>query len=235
MSDTPYQDLLAAYSQPGCPICRLENKAIDYYLQTALREKLNDQTIRQEIKDSFGFCREHTWRMRSLGSGKTMAATLGYHDTLLAAVQALQHADLTPPRIRKSWFQKKRPDAPIVRFDRVVQALTPAKRCPACRIAEGFSRSTLSMLVKFLTDPQLSGVMAGSDGLCLPHLRTAFELVQDEEACRRLISTSMERYEAVRRELLDVFRQFEQRKITKTTEKEDETWVKVINAVSGQR
>ena len=233
--DTLYQDLLTACSQPGCPVCRLENSAIDNYLQTALREKLNDQTIRQDIKDSLGFCREHSWRMRSLGLGKTMAATLGYHDVLLAVVQQLQRVDLAPRQPKRSLSLRKRVHAPGGRFETIVKALTPPKSCPACRIGEDYSRSILGTLADSIQDQTVSNAFVSSDGLCLPHLRQAFALIEDEETCKTFLTLNIERFEGLRREVIAIFRKIEQRDKKSTSQDDDETWQKVINAVNGER
>jgi hypothetical protein len=235
MPDTLYKDLLAACKQPGCPVCRMENSAVDFYLQTALREKANDLLIRHDLRESLGFCREHTWRMRNIGLGKTMAATLGYHVVLLFAVQQLQNVDFTPKPAKRAHLFRKCDQRPIIEFETVVHALTPRQRCPVCLLSENFTRSALRALAESLQELAMSKAFTTSDGLCLPHLRQAFEQVEDEETCKTLISLNVERFDTLRRELVEVTRQIEKRSDRKTTQVDEGTWRKVINAVNGER
>ena len=63
MVDTIHSDLLEAFKKPGCPVCLLEQRAVEAYMQAAFREKDIDLTVRKDIRDSLGLCREHTRRL----------------------------------------------------------------------------------------------------------------------------------------------------------------------------
>lgn len=234
MSELLHKDLLTALKEPGCPVCRLENAAVDRYLQTVLGESSHDLSIRHERKDSLGFCREHTWRLKTLGIGNTPATTLGYHDVLLAAAQALQNADHKSHVPKRRLFLRKRDQTPM-RYAAIVKALTPVKGCPACRLAARYSRVVLQELTGPLLESGISGNLKASDGLCLHHLRQAFEVVEDVDNCKMLIVIHLDHYETRRRELVEVIRELEQREEHQVSRKIDTTWRKVISAVNGDR
>lgn len=76
--------------------------------------------------------------------------------------------------------------------------------------------------------------LASSDGLCLPHLRQAFAQVQDLDTYKVLLSMSVDRFEALRRDLVEEIRQIENRKGGQVSQTVVETWQKVISAIAGE-
>jgi hypothetical protein len=233
MPDTIHADLLKACKRPGCPVCLLEQRAVDAYMQTAFREKENNQGVRQDIRNSLGLCREHTRRMLSLGLNKTISAAVGYHDVLLAVVQQLQKVTLQPTPSKRSVFSRKR-IKPAAVFDTVVQALSPSLPCPACRMSVKFTHNVLEGLTMSLQENTMQKALTLSDGLCLPHLRQAFAQIQDLEPCKVLLSMSVDRFEALRRDLVEEIRQIENRKGGQGSQTVVETWQKVISAIAGE-
>jgi hypothetical protein len=233
MLDTIHTDLLNACKRPGCPVCLLEKCAVDAYLQTVFREKENNLVVRNDIRDSLGLCREHTRRMLDLRLNKTISAAVGYHDVLLAVVQQLQIAPLQPKPFRQSLFSRKRPK-PVAEFETVVQALSPRLPCPVCRISGNFTRNMLEILVVSLQEDTMQKALASSNGLCLPHLRQAFTQIQELGTCQVLLSLSIERFEALRRDLIEEIRQIENRKGGQGSLTESETWQKVVSAIAGE-
>jgi len=233
MPDTIHADLLKACKRPGCPVCLLEIRAVDAYMQTAFREKVNDQAVRQDIRNSLGLCREHTRRMLSLRLEKTISAATGYHDALLAVVQQLQKVTLQPTPSKRSVFSRKRVK-PAAEFETVVQALSPSLPCPACRMSENFTHNVLEGLTMSFQEDTMRKALVSSDGLCLPHLRQAFAQVQDLDTCKVLLSMSVDRFEALRRDLVEEIRQIENRKRGQDSQTVVETWQKVISAIAGE-
>jgi hypothetical protein len=233
MLNTIQADLLKVCKQPGCPVCLLEQRAVDAYMQSVFREKENDLAVRKVIRDSLGLCREHTRRMLDLRLNKTISATVGYHDVLLAVVQQLQNVTLQPQPPRRSLFHRK-PVKPVIKFETVVQALSPRLPCPVCRMSENFTLNMLNELTTSLHKDLMHKALASSDGLCLPHLRKAFAQIQDLDTCQVLLSMSIELFEALRRDLIEEIRQIENRKDEKGSQTQAETWQKVVSAIVGE-
>jgi hypothetical protein len=173
--------------------------------------------------------------MLNLGLKNTIAAAIGYHDVLLTMVQQLQHVDLALQPPKRFLSLKKRTPKPFVKFEAVVNALTPHQRCPACRLGENFSRSVLRTLIDSLREQDMHRALASSGGLCLPHLRQLFEQVQDAETCKELIIMNVDRVEALRRKLSELIRKIEQRKDLKISQDEKDTWKVVIGTITGER
>jgi hypothetical protein len=233
MLDPIHTDFMEACKQHGCPVCLLEHRAVDAYMKFAFREKENNMVVRNDIRASLGLCREHTRRMLDLRLNKTISAAAGYHDVLLAVVQQLKVVPLQPKPSRRSLFSRKRVEAPA-EFESVVQALTPSQPCPACRMSGNFTRNLLDVLSASLQEAAMQKALASSDGLCLPHLRQSFAQVQNLDTCKVLLSLSVDRFETLRRDLVEEIQQIENRKGGNGSQSEEETWQKVISAIAGE-
>lgn len=233
MLATINMDLLQACRQPGCPVCFLEQHAVGAYMQTVFREKENNLAVRNDIRDSLGLCREHTRRMLALRLNKSISATAAYHNVLLPVIQQLNQVLLQPKSFKRSLFSRKRQE-PVSKFKNVIQALSPGLPCPVCRISENFTRNVLVILTGSLLEETMQKAMASSSGLCLPHLRQAFAQIQDLDACQVLLSQSIERYETLRRSLVDQIRLIENPKDGKGSQTETKTWQEVISAIVGE-
>src|SRR5665647_2907676 len=55
-----FTELLDAFKKDGCPICRLNHLNVDLYFSSILYECVNDPEVRKKLRDSLGYCREHS-------------------------------------------------------------------------------------------------------------------------------------------------------------------------------
>jgi hypothetical protein len=233
MLDNLNSDLLKACKQPGCPVCFLEQRAVDAYMQNVFRDKENNQIVRNDIRDSLGLCREHTRRMLDLRLNKTISAAAGYHNVFLSVIQHLNVVPLQPKPVRRPLFSRKHPQ-PASKFENVIQALSPNLPCPVCRMSGIFTHNVLEILIGSLKENTMQKALGSSSGLCLPHLRQAFSQIQDLDSCQVLLSQSIERYEILRRHLVDQIRLIENPKDQKGSPTETKIWQEVVSAISGE-
>jgi hypothetical protein len=70
-------------------------------------------------------------------------------------------------------------------------SLSPSEACRACNVIGKSQTTHLRYLVRQLADPEFRGRYAASDGLCLPHLRSALAAAKDEETARYLVEASV--------------------------------------------
>src|SRR5438093_46701 len=52
-------DLIAAFAQSGCPVCRLTTESVDAYLTAVCYEQVNDLDLREQLRSVGGFWRGH--------------------------------------------------------------------------------------------------------------------------------------------------------------------------------
>jgi nucleotide-binding universal stress UspA family protein len=68
-----YYDLSDALARPGCAVCRLVANAVDRYLRGLLHESVNNPGVRERLRASSGFCREHSWQLQRRGDPLSIA------------------------------------------------------------------------------------------------------------------------------------------------------------------
>jgi hypothetical protein len=90
----PAAQLLEALEQTACPVCTLRQRGEDAFFFTLLWEGVNDAFLRQTIRESLGFCRHHTHKLR-LAVDQPWAGTLGvailYQDLVNTLLTHLRH------------------------------------------------------------------------------------------------------------------------------------------------
>ena len=59
--DFTASDLVAAYQKSGCPICHLQQKAVERYLKDLFGTRFHAPDIRAALRGSKVFCKEHGW------------------------------------------------------------------------------------------------------------------------------------------------------------------------------
>jgi len=170
-------DLKRALGQEGCPICRLQAEAEERYLGHVLWENVNDLATRARFLPSWGYCGRHA---RLLGHLElkdyrdAMGTAIMYESLIqqlknhLGRVQA-EAAQFRAPRRWRIFGE------PWSRAKQVPTPLSPTAECYVCEIGKAGAETVLEGLLEGLTGKEvdLSALYQASDGLCLPHLRSA--------------------------------------------------------------
>ena len=152
-----------ALAQPGCPICRLVERATERYFDGLLWEQVNDPGVRQGLRESLGFCPRHTWELARAEQTRThnvLGLAILLHDTVSELARALEalmagRLDRRPRRVRRT-----RPG--LARYPTA---------CPACRQAAQAQADYLARLMQ----REGQGLLDGGR-LCLEHLGLALTL-----------------------------------------------------------
>lgn len=209
MCATPHlvHAILDACNQPGCPVCRLSQQAVEHYLDGLLYENVNELDLRQYLRRSLGFCNVHSWQL--LEFRDVLGIAIIYHDILGTVLSELPAESSTGEA--QGWLRRLVSKTPPEKTGMAVQALTPRKPCPACQQQISTEKLILTELVGSLKDEKIAGALADSQGLCLPHLRQAIEHVQEESEFNTLLSISRKKLEALRVELGEFIRKSDYR------------------------
>ena len=236
MNDPINTDLLDAFKQPGCPVCRLERNAVDGYLDELFQSNFNDIAVRQSLRESLGLCREHSWQMLNSKFGDDLTFSLIYHDILQSAITVLQSVE-KPPQTPKPIFSmiERFKHNPTEKYKTAVFPLTPQKRCPACEQRNRTARLAPENLGVSLENEAKSKALTSSDGLCLPHLRLAFMQMQDATVYQTLLAISNKKLESLRRELVEIIRENEIQSAKKGFKEMKSTWARIISVIVGER
>ncbi|HET9907220.1 MAG TPA: DUF6062 family protein [Anaerolineales bacterium] len=223
-SSTAYS-LLEACRAPGCPVCRLEQRAVERYLDNKFYESVNSPAWRDELRQSFGFCHEHSW----LAVTERLGDALGFSIISRDLVNSIQR-QLTE-EMSSSASTGRRTSV----LNRILAALTPRKRCPVCEHRDETTRRIISALVEELDQPNMTDALESSDGLCLPHLRLVLEQVKDVSDREALLTIHLDKLESLRAELDEFIRKSEYQAVREGFGSEGNAWQRAVSMIVGAR
>jgi len=229
-------NLLEACREAGCPICRLEQKSVERYLDNQFYENVNSPKWRDRLRASLGFCREHAWLGVNRRLGDALGYSIIYHDIINSILNQMNAGDnlALPSRGRRPLLQQI-PEAARNMITKALTALNPHKRCPVCEHRDETTRTLVSVLVEELKTPEMRDAFQASEGLCLPHLRLSLEHVNDASACETLLAIHREKLERLRAELAEFIRKNDYQAIKEGFGKEGDAWLRAIGVVAGKR
>ena len=225
-------NLLEACIEPGCPVCRLEQRYVERYLDNLFYENVNNPDLRDILRLSMGFCREHAWLAANQSLGDALGFAIIYQDVIGAALERLDKG-VPPPTRRWAGLLKRIPEQVSAMVYKAVFALMPQKRCPACHHRDEMMQVILWSLVEALGQPEMVEALRASDGLCLPHLRLALQDVKDIPACETLLSIHREKLEGLHIELAEFIRKNDYRFMKEGLGKEGDSWLRAVAMMVG--
>jgi len=234
-SSTVY-NLLEACRESGCPICRLEQQSVERYLDNQFYENVNSPKWRDRLRASLGFCHEHAW----LGIDKRLGDALGYsiiyRDIVNSVLTHLEDSNSPAPAShRRASLLRQLPESARNRIEKILNALTPHKRCPVCEQRDEATRTYISVLIKELQRPEMINALQTSHGLCLSHLRLALEQVKGLSASEQLINLHRAKLEGLRAELDKFIRKNDYQAIQEGFGKEGDAWLRTVSMIAGRR
>ena len=223
-SSTAYS-LLEACRAPGCPVCRLEQRAVERYLDNKFYESVNSPAWRDELRQSFGFCHEHSWLAVTGRLGDALGLSIISRELVNSILRQLTE------EISSSASSGRRTSV----LNRILAALTPRKRCPVCEHRDETTRRVLSALVEELGQPSMTDALESSDGLCLPHLKSTLEQVKDLSDREALLTIHLDKLESLRAELDEFIRKSEYQAAREGFGLEGNAWQRAVSMIVGAR
>ena len=203
-----YTAFVEACSQPGCPLCRVEHDAVLRYISGIFYEQVTDYNLRDRLRDSLGFCREHAYFAVDELPGNALGIAIIYQDLIKFAKHHLDD-----PRSGSS----------------------PKRRCPACEQRDLNMMRTLSDLAKHIEDPAMTNALKKSDGLCLFHMRHALKHTRVPSKRALLLSIEHEILGRLSQELAEFVRKNDYRFAKETFGSERDSWRRAVGIVAGAR
>jgi len=201
-----YHDLREAFAEPGCAVCRLVANAVDRYFRTLLHERVNDPGVRERLRASFGFCREHSWQLQRRGD--PLGISILWRDLLTQRVQ--------PENKRRGRTDKRRNQV-----------------CPACEIALEAQHRYLETLLEHLEAGALRDEYVASAGLCMSHLRAA--LRRSPSGARGfLLASESDNLRRLTDELSEIIRKNDYRFRDEPWGQERDAWIRATRKLAGE-
>jgi hypothetical protein len=228
--------MVEACHKSGCPVCRLEQQSVERYLDNQFYENVNSPNWRDGLRASLGFCHEHAWLGINQRLGDALGYSIIYHDLVNSILAALEHGtSAAPAHRRRTSLLRQLPESARNRLERILDALSPHKRCPVCEHRDHATRTLLSALVAELGNPEMLQALTSSDGLCLPHLRSALEHIKDQSASEQLLQIHRGKLESLRIELSEFIRKNDYQAVKERFGKEGDAWLRAVAMLAGRR
>jgi hypothetical protein len=229
-------NLSEACREAGCPVCRLEQQAVERYLDNQFYENVNSPAWRDQLRASLGFCDEHAWLAVNKRLGDALGFSIIYRDIINSVLTQLNDNNKpTHSSRRRTSLMRLLPEQMRNMIEKMLTALTSRKRCPVCERRDETTRSLLSVLVEELETPDMNNALPASDGLCLPHLRLALEHVKESSVLEKLLTIHREKLENLSAELGEFIRKSEFQAIKEGFGKEGDAWLRAVSMIVGSR
>ena len=234
-SSTAYS-LLEACRAPGCPVCRLQQRAVERYLDNKFYESVNSTAWRDELRESLGFCHEHAWLAVNARLGDALGFSIIYHDLINSILKKLNDEESSSPASRGlTSALKQLPEQVRNIIKQSLYALTPRKRCPVCEHRDETTQRVLSVLAEELNQRNMADALESSDGLCLSHLRQTLEHVKDLSVCETLLTIHREKLENLSAELGEFISKSEYQAVKENFGPEGNAWLRAVSMIVGAR
>lgn len=218
--DVLQDDLQQALLKEGCAICRISHRAVARILELVLYDQINEQNVRQAVRDGLGYCNRHAWQMREM-RGSALGLTFLYRDALLQMQEQVSAAS--------------KPDA-RGRFDKVrahiARAFAPRAECFGCQQQRELEGRYLSSFLHVLTDKAFVEKYAASDGLCRLHLQRAVEAAPNVTTLKTLLDTQHTIQQRLLAELNEFIRKNDYRFASEGFGREGDAWIRAVEMMS---
>ena len=237
-------NLERALGKEGCAICRLRQEAEARYLFSFLWEFVNDPGVREHLVNALGFCHAHAWQLQEteqnqFGSG--LGTAIVYEDLMR---HALANIGRLQAKRERSWFTRTRrllgerlaPETGRARRRALPGGLVPREECRVCVTGRSTEQSHLQSLLDHCADTRFREQFRASDGLCLPHLRGALEIAEDDAARAFLMETAQEQVRTLANQLREYIRKhsWDHRDEPKLPE-EQSAWIRAVEFFAGKK
>ena len=233
MNNPVYYELLEAFTQPGCPLCRQIQSAVERSLSHLFYESVTDPDVRRRLRRSMGFCKRHAWLLVDARIGDALGMAIIYHDLVGSLLKHLPQDSLVSNQKNPVRIWRKLASSQKTLLGQVLEILSPRHLCPACEQEESTQRAAVSVLASALNDPAFTEAFKASFGLCLPHLRQVLEEIRDPFALEALLTTSHDKLSALHLELAEIIRKNDYRYRDEAFGPEGDAWKRAVAVVVG--
>ncbi|MFA3783437.1 DUF6062 family protein [Melioribacteraceae bacterium 4301-Me] len=197
-----YFKLIELFEEDGCPICNGNKKEAYNYLDNLLYENVNDNKIRNQLRSSLGFCKEHSQLLIQIND--SLGTAIIYNDLL-------------------SYFGKKLTADHFKTFKK-------KEKCHVCKIVEEETLNNLHLLISYSDDSEFKNAFEKSSGLCAEHLISLLFLCKNKDSMEYFIRFHKEKIEMMRKNLEELIRKNDYRfRKEKITGEEGKSWIKAVN------
>ena len=234
-----YFEIIDACKEPGCPICRLAQRSAQRHLTSLIYDGVNDVPLRATLRDSYGYCHEHAWKLPESGESAPLGIAIVHRDILNTLRTQLCAETFSKERrssLRAAFAGIINPDPTMLKEES--QYLPQKTRCPACERRLEAEHLAFASLLEALDkeDEPMREALASSDGFCIDHLRQSLGFARSPQAFQALVEITTEQLSSLIANLDEFIRKNDHRfRDEKITGEEKESWRRALQRTSGKK
>lgn len=221
-----YYDLIEAFSQAGCAVCRLIKRDVQHHIDATLYEYVTDSGIHDRFRASRGLCAAHGHLL--MGFGNALGIATLYEAVLDKLVSISQEGlGMSPTRTLSRLLSKSNGQA-------LADMLAPEQPCIACETESASNDRYADILGEHIQDEKLQTAYRQSDGLCLPHIRHALAHAKTDDHAKLLLTIQADIWIKLRTELAEFRRKYDFQHVDERMGAEGDSWMRAILRVGGE-
>lgn len=221
-----YYDLLEAFPERGCALCRLLARDKQQYLDLLIFEYTMDIEINANFRAARGLCSAHAAEFMAIQMSATSIAKLygGVIEEALALLDGLIESE--GQRLGGRWRRDRSAGKAAA------EALEPNAPCPCCHSLNVREADYTQIAAESLAEQSFRDAFAASEGFCLPHLERILRSA-DAASARFLMTTQRRMWAQMRADLNMFVAKQDPRFGTPPTNEEARSWRRALEAISG--
>ena len=218
-----YYDLLEAFPQTGCAVCRLVKRDVQRHIDEILYEHVTDTAMYNRFRASRGLCQQHGQLLMGFGNALGIATLYeAVLDKLVTLANESSPMQSLPRLLSKSNMQA------------VADMLAPDQICIACETQSASDDRYADSLGEYIQDEKLQTAYRQSDGLCLSHIRHALARAKTGENAKLLLTIQADIWHKLRTELAEFRRKYDFQHVDEAMGAEGDSWIRAILRVGGE-
>lgn len=218
-------NLIDAFSESGCPVCRLLRSDAERAIDALLYENANDPDSHREFRNGRGLCNTHGWQLTQY-TGYSLGTTILYRATIKEVLKVIQQSVNQPPMVKKLVRRTGRGAA-------LADALEPVAPCFVCKLLSVAEPTYIQIFAQSLSDEKFVAAYRDSDGLCLPHFRHLLRRV-DDGAVQTLLIIQQSLWERLEAKLTLFADKNVAERMNEAIGTEGDSWQRAIGSMAGE-
>ena len=221
-------DLLDAFKEDGCPICRLGLHSVAHYIESINYDSVGDQGIRAQLRKSLGYCNLHAYQW--LHAAFILGTANIYRDVVRVIrddLQARSHHAHALGDLVLSLFGDRGED------ENAEYLIRPTASCPICEVLAETEQRLIKTLIHGLADAGFRDAYNASPGLCIPHVHLALPAATTQVAYETVKIHALRTEETLIAQLSEIIRKHDYRYMHEPSGEEKGAATRAVAHVAG--
>lgn len=221
-----YYDLIEAFAEPGCPVCRMLRRDVARLLDTVLYEYATDRGMQARFRASRGLCAEHGDQLTR--NNNALAIAVLYEQSLHEILE-LSGRPALADRAKRGLGRLFSASGGTALAD----TLEPTQTCLACETRASRESGYVRALTDDFGDAAMQTAYRASQGLCVEHFRQTLRQSSAPEDAAAIVDIQREIWTRLRAELNEYMRKNDTTYSGEAMGAEADSWRRAVRLVSG--